>query len=418
MKTISKLLIFMLTVCIILTSFVSNIFAAKPEIASSSAVLIDVDSMSVLYEKNANQKMAPASTTKVMTLLLVAENAQMDEKVKVDSSVFASLPHDATIAYFAHGETTTVEALFMASYLMSANDAALILANHVGTDVDGCVKMMNDRAKELGCKSTNFTNPTGLYSSEHYTTASDLALITKAFYENETVKKLIAKKEYTIPSGPMRPDPFPLKVTNGLMSPENPNYYPSVVLSKTGYTEGSKYTLVAVANKDNRTLLSVSLCAPERNDSYSDIRKLSDHGFADFYSLTVTKTEIENLFSSNKKHTIKVAKDVKLTIPTSVPRDSIRKSVEVANGQAYLSVKGTGYDYSVKISDVAAKKGGGGFFGALFGGIWWLIKTLFMLVLYLVIIVVVLYLILVIYINALKKKRRKVKSKRTYSGKM
>ena len=417
MKIFSKILILALVMCIMFTSFVSNAFAA-PEIASSSAVLIDVDSMSVLYEKNADQKMAPASTTKVMTLLLVAEKAKMDEKVKVDSSVFASLPYDATIAYFAHGEVTTVEALFMASYLMSANDAALILANYVGTSVDGFVDMMNARAKELGCKSTNFVNPTGLYSQDHYTTASDMAIITKAFYENETVKKLTAMKEYTIEAGPMRPNPFPLKATNGLMATDNPNYYPSVVLSKTGYTEGSKYTLVAVAHKDSRTLISVALCAPQRNDSYSDIRKLSDHGFADFYSLTVTKKEIENLFSSNKKQTIKVDKDVKLTIPTSVPRDSILKSVEVANGQAYLSVKGTGYNYSVKVSDVTTKKGGGGFFGAIFGGIWWLIITLLKLVLYLVIIVVVLYIILMIYINMLKKKRKTTRSKRTYSGKM
>lgn len=404
MKLMSKLMILMLVMCILSSCYIPA-FAQGVETLSSAALLIDVDSGSVLYEKNADEKMAPASTTKIMTLLIVAEKVNMNDKVIVDSSMISSIPSDATIAYFQHGEETTVENLFMASYLMSANDAAHILASHVGKSIDGFADMMNERAKELGCKNTHFVNPTGLYDVEHYTTANDMAIIAKAFYNNETVKKYIAKQEFTIPSGPMRPDPFPIANTNALMKKDNMHYYPSVVFGKTGYTDGSKFTIVSIARKDNRNLMTVAFSAEGKSDMYNDAKKLFDYGFGSFYSLTITKTELENLFSGKRREFISAKNDVKLTIPSNVPRDSIRKSVESVDGAAYLTVKGDGYDYSKKVADVQKKKGVTSFFASIFGFVWWLILTILKLVLWVVVIAVVLYILLAIYINTVKKKR-------------
>ena len=404
MKLMSKLIIFVVVMCTMISCYVPA-FAQSVETLSSAAFLIDIDSGSVLYEKNANEKMAPASTTKIMTLLLVAEKANMSDKFTVESSMLGSIPYDATTAYFQHGEETTVENLFMASYLMSANDAAHILASYVGKSIDGFVEMMNEKAKQLGCKDTHFVNPTGRYNSEHYTTASDMAIIARAFYANETVRKYITKQEFTIPTGPMRPDPFPISNTNALMRKDSMHYYPSVVFGKTGYTDGSKFTIVSIARKDNRNLMAVAFSAEGKSDMYNDVKKLFDFGFGNFYSLTITKTELENLFSGKRRESISVKSDVKLTIPSTVPRDSIRKSVESVNGEAYLTVKGNGYDFSQKIADVQKKKGAGSFFAGIFKGIWWLIITILKLILWLVGIVVALYILLIIYVNTIKKRR-------------
>lgn len=405
MKLMSRLMILVVIMCMLVSCYIPAL-AQDIETQSSAALLIDVDSTSVLYEKNADEKMAPASTTKIMTLLIVAEKANMSDSVTVDSSMIASIPSDATIAYFQHGEVTTVETLFMASYLMSANDAAHILASHIGGSIDGFAQMMNERAKELGCKNTHFVNPTGLYNSEHYTTANDMAIIAKAFYSNETVKKYITRQEFTIPSSPMRPDPFPISNTNALMKKEDMHYYPSVIFGKTGYTDGSKFTIVSIARKDNRTLMAVAFSAEGKSDMYNDAKKLFDYGFGNFYSLTITKTELENLFSGKRREFISVKNDVKLTIPSNVPRDSIRKSVESIDSEAYLTVKGNGYDYSLKVADVQKKKGASSFFAGIFGFIWWLIVTILKFILWLVLIVVVLYIILAIYVNTIKKRRR------------
>ena len=405
MKLMSRLMILVVIMCMLVSCYIPAL-AQDIETQSSAALLIDVDSTSVLYEKNADEKMAPASTTKIMTLLIVAEKVNMSDSVTVDSSMIASIPSDATIAYFQHGEVTTVETLFMASYLMSANDAAHILASHIGGSIDGFAQMMNERAKELGCKNTHFVNPTGLYNSEHYTTANDMAIIAKAFYSNETVKKYITRQEFTIPSSPMRPDPFPISNTNALMKKEDMHYYPSVVFGKTGYTDGSKFTIVSIARKDNRTLMAVAFSAEGKSDMYNDAKKLFDYGFGNFYSLTITKTELENLFSGKRREFISVKNDVKLTIPSNVPRDSIRKSVESIDSEAYLTVKGNGYDYSLKVADVQKKKGASSFFAGIFGFIWWLIVTILKFILWLVLIVVVLYIILAIYVNTIKKRRR------------
>lgn len=347
--------------------------------------------------------MAPASTTKIMTLLLAAEYGKLDESVTVNYSILSSLPSDATIAYFQQDEVTTVKDLFMAVYLISANDAALILADHIGGGVDGFVNMMNEKAKSIGCTATNFTNPTGLNDENQYTSVHDMALMTKAIYENQTAKSLMSELSYSLPTSASRPQRFDMSVKNDLMNKESSNYYPSVIFGKTGYTDASKFTIAAIAQKDDTALISVAFCAEDKQSMYGDIRKMFDHGFGDFYKLTVTKSELESLFSGKRNETITVKDDIKLIIPSSVKRESLVRSVETSNGEAFVSVKGDGYDFSQKIADVKIKDGPKGFFGAIL----WFIKLIFKIIFFIIITFALLYLLLTIYVNIRKKKKRK-----------
>lgn len=402
-KRCSRIVSVFITVLILLSSVLTSVYATVPETASEAAVLIDAKSKSVLYEKNSNEKLAPASTTKIMTLLLAAEYGKLDEKVTVNTSLLKDLPSDATIAYFQQGEITTVKDLFMAVYLISANDAAIILANHIGQSVDGFVNMMNEKAKKLGCDSTNFVNPTGLNDENQLTTVSDMAKMAEALYENQTARPLFSTLSYTISASPTRAQSFEMLLKNDLMTKTSESYYPSVTFGKTGYTDASKYTIAAIAQKDDTTLVSVSFCAASKQDMYGDVQKMLDYGFGDFYKLTISKAELEALFSGKRNEEIKVKDDIKLLIPSSVKRENLIKSVETSDGVAFVSVKGDGYNYSQKIADVVTKKGPSGFFGAIL----WFIKLIFKIIFYIIIIFVLLYLLLTIYVNIKKKNKKK-----------
>ena len=163
-----------------------NIVYATPAILSESAVLIDASSGTILAQKNADKKMYPASLTKIMTAILAIELGELTDVITVDDDT----PFEIEGSHIAlePGEILTLKDLLYALMLPSANDAASVIAKHYGGSLENFVKMMNQKAKELGAYNTNFTNPHGLHDTNHYSTAADLALITKYAMENDTFK--------------------------------------------------------------------------------------------------------------------------------------------------------------------------------------------------------------------------------------
>lgn len=151
-----------------------------------SAIIIDYRTGEILWEKNSDQKSAPASTTKIMTAIIILENHDLDEKVTVSSN-FPYVP-GSSIA-IDHGETFTVEQLLYATLVKSANDAAHALAEYHSGSIEAFAKVMNEKALEIGAVNTNFANPHGLDNPNHYTTAYDLAMIARYCYDNDTFKR-------------------------------------------------------------------------------------------------------------------------------------------------------------------------------------------------------------------------------------
>lgn len=259
------------------------VLADEPMIYSPSAILIDANTGNVLYEKNANQLMFPASTTKVLTAIIALESCPLDEKIIASHDAITSIKSGYTNANIQVGEQLTMEDLLYALLLKSANEAANVIAERIGGSIENFANIMNAKAIELGCTSTHFVNANGIHDDNHFTTAADLATITRYCMQNETFRHMVSTLSYTLPATEQYPlADRVLKNTNSLMSQESPYYYPYVIGGKTGFTTQAKNCLITMSNKDGLELISVVLHAESTEDGrsarYLDTISLLEYG--------------------------------------------------------------------------------------------------------------------------------------------
>lgn len=261
---------------IFLQSQYSQIFANTntPEVYAPSCILMDLDSGKILYSKNSNEKMFPASTTKVMTAILTLENKQLTDIVTISHNSIYNVPYGYSTASLYEGEQLTVEQLLHVLLIPSANDAAFALAEYVGGSVENFANMMNAKALEIGCKNTHFVNPNGIHNDNHYSTAYDLALIGKYAMQNDIFKKIVSETTYTLPSTNKydKADRI-FNTTNELIRSNSKYYYKYATGAKTGYTENAKSCIIATATKDNVNLIAVIL-HDEKTDTGISTREL------------------------------------------------------------------------------------------------------------------------------------------------
>jgi D-alanyl-D-alanine carboxypeptidase len=239
---------------------------------------MDLNTGQILYEKNINEKLAPASTTKILTALITLEKCKLDDKVVVGPKPPFE---DGSKIYLLEGEEITVKDLLYGMMLESANDAALALAEYISGSSAEFAKLMNKRAVELGCNNSNFVNPNGLYEDNHYTTAYDLALIGKAAMENTTFREIVSTEYYEIkPTNKQVETRYIYNIDKLIRGTQYK--YEGADGVKTGYTTKSKNTIVASATRGNQRILAVQLRS--ENDLYEDSIKLLDYGFNAFKS--------------------------------------------------------------------------------------------------------------------------------------
>jgi len=240
----------------------------------SAAVLMDTNSGLVLYDQNMHARRPMASTTKVMTALVTLESANLADTIvgteactKVEGSCLGLKP----------GEQVELDDLLTAVMLKSANDAAVAIAEHVNGSVEGFVARMNRRAQELGAKRTHFANPNGLHHPQHYSTAYDLALITREAMKHPRFRELVSAKAVDI----WRPD---LNLSERMINHNKLLWRDdSVDGVKTGYVKESGHCLVASATRDEWQLISVALGASSAEDAYAECHRLLDYGFTNFH---------------------------------------------------------------------------------------------------------------------------------------
>ena len=238
-----------------------------PQTNAASAVLLDVTGDCFLLLQNADERRPMASTTKIMTALVVLERCSLDETVTVPSEAVGV---EGSSIYLFAGERITVKTLLYALLLSSANDAAVTLACHVAGSVTDFAALMNARAAEMGLVNTHFTNPHGLYDTNHYTTARELALIARAALQNETFAEIVATTRYTAPQ--LDTNATRLFVNHNRLLKS----YEGTVGVKTGYTKKSGRCLVSAAFREGLLLLAVTL---NDTDDWQDHQALFDWGF-------------------------------------------------------------------------------------------------------------------------------------------
>ena len=232
--------------------------ADAPEISSGTAVLIDNKTNRVLYDKNANERMFPASTTKIMTAILVLENCDLDETVTASYDALMSIPEGYVTAEIQGEEQFTVEQLLEMLLVHSANDAANVLAEYVGGSIESFISMMNTKLNELGLTNTHFTNPYGLQEDNHYTTAYDLAEIMQYCIQNDDFRRIAGSVSCSIPAT-NKSGVRSYTSTNQLILPDSPNYYSYVTVGKTGFTTEAGRCLVSCAYRNDIELTCVIL---------------------------------------------------------------------------------------------------------------------------------------------------------------
>lgn len=257
-----------------------------PVTSCYSAVLIDADSGTVLYEKNAHEKMYPASTTKLLTCLLAMEKESVNLNDMVDFSYEAvmSLPSDASNMGMDVGEAMTLEDCIYGILVLSANEVSNAVAEYVSGDIDTFVDLMNERAKELGCNDTHFNNAHGYTDSEHYTTAYDLSLIAREFFKNDFLAKASRTPVYHWYATDTQPDDIYLGSSNYFM--RGIKECEGLVGSKTGYTDESRNCLVTCAERNGMRLIAVVM-KEETPYQYDDTNSLLDYGFSNFEKIKV-----------------------------------------------------------------------------------------------------------------------------------
>lgn len=266
-----------------------------PVVSSQSAIVMDVDSGAVLYAKNIDEKLYPASTTKIMTCLLAVENAQMNENVEFSYDAVFGVPRDGSNMGIDVGEILPMEDCLYGILVGSANEVAAAVGEHVGGDTETFLQMMNDRADELGCKNTHFMNANGLHDENHYTTAYDLALIARAFFSNDYLANIANTPRVHFEPTATQPDDFYLNNKNKLVTGEiKYEYY---LGGKTGYTNDARQTLVSCAEKDGMRLVCVVM-KEETPDQFNDTVTLFNYGFSNFKKVKVSEVETKYTISN------------------------------------------------------------------------------------------------------------------------
>ncbi|ACM60355.1 D-alanyl-D-alanine carboxypeptidase (penicillin-binding protein 5/6) [Caldicellulosiruptor bescii] len=253
----------------------------KLGLSAKSAILVEAHTGQILFEKNSNLTCFPASTTKVLTALVAISYEHNLNKIFKVSSKATMIEPGSSSYYLNPGETISFQDLLYAMLLISANDAANVIAENISGNIPAFVEKMNQYAKSIGAENSHFVNPNGLHSPQHYTTAYDLSLIARQAYQNEILRKIFSTVEYRITTASMhkKPEWQIIYNINKLLRKNSKYYYPYATGIKTGYTAQAKRCLIASAKKDNIELIAVILSS---EDAFSDAIKLFNYGFNNF----------------------------------------------------------------------------------------------------------------------------------------
>jgi len=275
---------------------------SEGHLTASSVILIEADTGRVIFEKNPDQRMYPASTTKILTVwlaLTMGDSLENGLETKFPLSENAvNLAPDESSAKFAAGENVRLIDLCYAAILVSGNDAATAIAEGLGGSVESFAGMMNEAAYALGCYSTHFVNANGLHDENHYTTARDLAAMARVAMQNEDFRMIVSAPSYTLPKDNIYRARSIINGNNFVAESKDENkksrYYSDSTGIKTGTTSAAGNCLVASATRDGVSLIAVVLGATSDTSRYEDAIKLMDYGFSQFLSTSIAEIYLRN----------------------------------------------------------------------------------------------------------------------------
>ena len=303
-----------------------------PNISARAYYVIDNKTNKVLYKHRENEKMYPASTTKIVTAILTLEHSNLNDTVTANYESISEIPEGYASANLQVGETLTVEQLLQLLLVPSCNDVANVLAYHIGGSIDSFVSMMNTKVHELGLTSTHFTNPYGRHDENHYTTAHDLAIIFQYCLKNNTFRKISSQATCSIPAtnkSPLRS----YESTNKCIVPGNPNYYKHLTCGKTGLTSEAKQCLVSSSYNNNLELISVILGSDNR---FQDTRRLYMSAYSNYSIHDIIKKDtklssvtIQNGTKETKNLDLLASNNIQVLLNNNINTNDLPHKIEI-----------------------------------------------------------------------------------------
>ncbi len=339
-------------------------------IYSDAAILMDSKTGKILYEKNSNEKKYPASTTKILTAIIAIENCNLSDTISASYNAIMSIPSGYSIAEIKENEVLTVEQLLNVFLIHSANEAGYILAEHISGSISNFADLMNQKALEIGCTDTHFTNPSGIQDENHYSTAHDMALIAQYCMKNETFRQIVCKTSYTLEPTDKTPEERYFVTTNDLIKTSSEYYYPYCIGIKTGYTSKAKNCLISASQKDGLELITVVLGAEFTENGKSarntDTINLFNYGFENYkYQEILSKNSViknvtvKNATKETKELPIITENSITSLLPNNIdfnslePIISINENIEapISEGTVIGSIKYNidGIEYSTNL---------------------------------------------------------------------
>lgn len=306
---------------------------------SQGTVLLETSTGKVLYGKNENEKLYPASTTKILTAIIAIEHYNLTDKITANKSAITAIPSGYSNAAIQPGESLTVEELLQLFLIHSANEVGYIFAEDISGSIDNFANLMNKKAIEIGCKNTHFTNPSGIHNAEHYSTAYDMALIAQYCMKNTAFRNIVSMTSCTIqPTDKYEKRYF--KNTNDLLDSKSRYYYENAIGIKTGFTTQAKNCLIAGSKKDNMELITVALgaeaTADGRSGRYVDTINLFNYGFENYkiQKINTANTEIQNLTIENatkdtKNLPLLLKDDIYALVPTNIDLSTLKYDIDI-----------------------------------------------------------------------------------------
>lgn len=364
--------IYKITILVIFfTVIISNSFKVYADedlsVNAKAALIVETNTGKIIYEKDIYEQNYPASVTKILTAILTIEKCELDDVATVSQSAISHIPTGYVIAPLFVGEQITIKDLLYALMLKSANDAAYVLAEHVGGSVDEFSEMMNKKAEELGCKNTHFVNPNGIHNQNHYTTAYDMYLISNYAMKNEKFKEVVSTYEYTL--SPTNKHPLKdriMKNTNNFVNPKNAYYNKIINGIKTGTTKQAGNCLITNSSDNGLEFITVVLGAQTANSKFSETKKMISFAY-DNYKLTEVHKKGDIIQNIEVKKATKKTKDLNLVIsdditamankkikvdeiePEIVLNDDIKAPIEQGQELGIIKYNVDGLEYKAKL---------------------------------------------------------------------
>ncbi|MEA4815684.1 MAG: D-alanyl-D-alanine carboxypeptidase family protein [Lachnospiraceae bacterium] len=331
------------------------------QITADAAILIDATTGEILYEKNKDKKEYPASITKLMTMLLAMEYGKFDETIIFSEEAVFGIERNSSHIAIDVGEELSMNDAFYAIMLASANEVALGLAEHIDGSIEAFAEHMTKRAAELGCTNTHFVNSNGLHDENHYTTANDMALITKELIKYDKFREVAKTLYWEIPPTNLQTETRYLYAQHQMLKKQSLYYYEYALGGKTGFTNEAQNTLVTFAEKDGTTLIAVVLKEAGAN-AYIDSATLFNYGFENFktveafnaqnFSDEIEITDIKDDEPINAgKAFISADENIYATVPADTLESDIKTEKSIENSSVPINAGDTVGSVKVYVAD-------------------------------------------------------------------